>query len=119
MTVKEYFQKYLKDSNSVAFIIAKAEKDEASPFYHAIYRTTPMRGVYEWLNGGSTLDYIVLNDKQAPIDWLSGVPWINHFKSGHLINMLIISKEDLDVLYGQEGANSMEKFIEEKIIASH
>lgn len=114
MTVKEYFKKYLKDNNAVTFIIAKAEKDKATPFYHPVYNTTPILHVWEWLEDDK-MDYIVLNDKQAPIDWLSGSSWNNAFKRGDLTCMLIISREEFYTLYSQEQANSMEKFIENEI----
>lgn len=119
MTVKEYFNRYLKDNDSVTFIVAKAEKDKATPFYHQVYSTTPIYCVWEWLKNDKMVDYIVLNDKQAPIDWLSGAMWNNQFNCGHLTSMLIISKEELHKLYSKEQADSIEKYIENKIVENH
>lgn len=118
MTVKEYFKKYLKDNDSVTFIIAKAEKDETTPFYHTVYNTTPILCVWEWLEVDE-VDYIVLNDKQPPIDWLSGASWNNTFKRGDLTCMLIISRDELHTLYSEEQADSMEKFIDNEISKRH
>lgn len=115
MTVKEYFNRYLKDNNSVTFIVAKAKKDDATPFYHPVYSTTPILCVWEWMET-DIVDYIVLNNNQAPIDWLSGAMWIHQFNCGHLTSMLIISKEELHKLYSKEQADSMEKYIENEIV---
>lgn len=115
MIVKEYFNKYLKDGNSVTFIVAKAEKDNATPFYHPAYITTPICYVREWLKNDKMVDYIVLNDKQPPIDWLSGAKWSSQFNCGFLTCILIISREELHKLYGEEQVDSIEKFIENEI----
>ena len=115
MTVKEYFKNHLKDNDSVTFIIAKAEKDAMSPFYHPTYATTPINYVWQWIKNDKIMDYIILNDKQSPIDWLSGAKWNNQFNRGYLTCMLIISREELHTLYSKEQADSMEKFIENEI----
>ena len=116
MTVKEYLEKYRKDNVSVTFIVAKAEKDEMSPFYHPVYMTTPIFNVWEWMKNDKMMDYIVLNDNQAPIDWLSGANWNNRYNHGDLTCMLVISKEELHTLYSKEQAASIEKFIEKEIV---
>ena len=114
MKVREYLDKKLNIANDVTFIVAKAEKDEHTPFYHSVYATTPIHTVSEWKDS-KMMDYIILNDKQNPIDWLSGATWNNRFKSGDLTCMLVISQEDMYTLYSKEQADRMEKFIENKI----
>ena len=82
---------------NVTFREARARKDANTPFYHPEYQETPIRMVYEWK--GDILDYIILNDAQTPIDWLSGSKWKNAFDRGELISLLVISAEDLELLY--------------------
>lgn len=118
MKVKEYLKR-MKKYEDVTFIKARARKDAYSPGYHAEYQTTPMytvrevitlRGFDELLNG------IVLNDKQMPIDWLSGAPWGIRVTEGYLKCLLIISQEDFKLLYpDKDQRESMEKFIENKL----
>ena len=115
MTVKEYFENHLKENDKVTFIVAKAEKDKTTPFYSPVYTTTPIRCVWEWLEVDNVMNYIILNDKQPPIDWLSGAKWNNDFKRGNLTCMLVISRDELYTLYSKEQANSMEKFIDNEI----
>lgn len=96
MLVKEFLSNK-PDYKNVTFIKARARKDADTPFYHSEYQTTPIRTVYEWK--GDILDYIILNDAQAPIDWLSGCKWKNAFDRGELISLLIISAEDFELLF--------------------
>lgn len=123
MTVREYFKRYGNGENvhgirEVTFIIAKAEKDEHSPYNHPVYTTTPIRVVGEWMES-KIMDYIVLNDCQPPIDWMSGAMWKHQFKRGWLTSMLIISREELCKLYSEEQAASMEAFINKEIMAKY
>ena len=112
MNVREF----LKDvTGDVTFIKARARKDDHTPFYHAEYQTTPIRNVRDWT--GDILDYIVLNDAQPPIDWLSGAPWQNAFNRGHLTSVLVIHPEDLELLYPtKDQRDHMIKFIGDKIV---
>lgn len=116
MKVKEYLE-HLKVSNDVTFIIAKAEKYENVQSYYPVYKTTPIYKVSEWKNNESgILDYVVLNNKQNPIDWLSGSRWNNQFEAGRLECILAIKQEELYTLYSnKEQADSLEKFIENEI----
>ena len=115
MKVKEYFQLANTPTyKSVTFIKARARKDANTPFYHAEYQTTPIYNLSE-LNDSKLMDYIVLNDKQNPIDWLSGAIWNNQFKRGNLVSMLVISEEDLKTLYSENQAQSMERYIDGKL----
>ena len=61
------------------------------------------------------MDYYILNDKQCPIDWLSGAIWTYAFNRGRLISLLVISKEDLETLFSKEQASSMIEYIDKKI----
>lgn len=113
MTVREY----LKDCNKyadVTFIKARAREDAHTPGYHAEYQTTPIRTLVEW-EKSNLMDYYILNDKQCPIDWLSGTSWKFAFDNGRLISLLVISKEDLETLYSKEQAASMIEYIGKKI----
>ena len=113
MTVREY----LKDCNKyadVTFIKARARKDAHTPWYHAEYQTTPIRTLAAWKKS-NLMDYYILNDKQCPIDWLSGAIWKYAFNSGRLISLLVISKEDLETLFSKEQASSMIEYIDKKI----
>jgi len=113
MKVREYLKDFSK-STSVTFIKARARKDAHTPGHHAEYQTTPIRRICDW-EESKIMDYYVLNDKQCPIDWLSGAPWKNNFDRGNLISMLVISKEDLETLYSQKQAESMVAYIDKKI----
>ena len=113
MTVREY----LKDCNKytdVTFIKAIARKDKHTPAYHAEYQTTPIRMLVEW-EKSNLMDYYILNDKQCPIDWLSGTHWKVDFDNGRLISLLVISKEDLETLYPKEQVASIIEYIDKKI----
>lgn len=114
MKVKDYLAQY-PTAMQVTFIKARARKDANTPFYHPEYQTTPIRSIWEW-EGNDIMDYLILNDKQHPIEWLSGLGWGNSFNRGHLISLLVISQEDLDKLYSKEQGQSLIQSIEEKII---
>lgn len=118
MTFKEYAERYLKNYDQVSFILAKAEKDEHSPFYHTVYETTPMRTVSDWLSGTWALDLNILNDEQPPIDWLSGAQWNGWYNKGWMRNLLVIKITELEILHPQE-ANSLLQFIDKEIEKKH
>ena len=117
MTVKEYLEKVKAGKyQDITFIKARARKDASTPFYHAEYQTTPIFKVVE-LENSKLMEYYVLNNKQQPIDWLSGVPWKNAFNSVSLISLLVISDDDFALLYqSKEQRNSMIKFIDKAIM---
>ena len=104
MTAREYLERF-NQYQDVTFIKARARKDANTPGYHAEYQTTPIRTIADWKK----------SDKQCPIDWLSGAPWKGQFDRGHLISMLVISKEDLELLYSPEQAVEMIQYIDKKI----
>ncbi len=53
MKVKEWLESKGKNEQAT-FIIAKSVKDDASPFYHKEYKTTPIFCVWEWLQTNTT-----------------------------------------------------------------
>lgn len=116
MKVREYLEK-LNGHDQVTFIKARARKDAHTPFYHAEYQTTPINMASDWLNPNNDrlLNSVVLNDRQHPIDWLSGANWGNAFKGGWLKCLLIISKDDFELLIPESQRESMEKHIESKM----
>ena len=108
----------MKDCNKyvdVTFSKARARKDEHTPGYHAEYQTTPIKSIAEW-EKSNLMDYYILNDKQCPIDWLSGAPWKVAFDNGRLISLLVISKDDLKMIYSSdEQIIRIIKYIDSKI----
>ena len=115
MKVREYLVNYSKHTD-ITFIKARARKDANTPFYHAEYQTTPIYTINELMrSNASILDYYILNDKQPPIDWLSGSPWGTQFKMNTLLSMLVISEEDLSHLYSEEQSKSIIKYIDDNI----
>ena len=117
MKVREYLNS-LKPTGDVTFIKARARKDARTPFYHAEYQTTPIWKACEWMRGSNErlMDSVILNDKQMPIDWLSGAQWGALVKRGALKCLLVISQEDFELLYGgDEQRASMERYIESKL----
>lgn len=113
MLVKEYLNT-LDAYQDVTFIKAVAQKDESSPFYDEVYQTTPIRQAHEWQNT-PIADFYILNDKQCPIDWISGAMWKNLFIKGRLKSLLVISKEDIEKLYSPKQAAEMIDFIGKEI----
>ena len=101
-------------STDVTFIKARARKDARTPGYHVEYQTTPIRTLEEW-EKSNLMDYYILNDKQCPIDWLSGTHWKVDFDNGRLISLLVISKEDLETIYSKEQAASIIEYIDKEI----
>lgn len=113
MLVKEYLVT-LDAFQDVTFIKAVAQKDESTPFYDEVYHTTPIRQAQEWKNT-PIAEFYVLNDKQCPIDWISGAMWKNSFNKGHLKSLLIISREDIEKLYSPKQAAELIDFIGKEI----
>ena len=99
MLVRDYLE--LKGyKGNITFIKARARKDAHTPYYHYEYQTTPIINVDELYDRDSKLlDYIVLNDKQSPIDWLTNTGWTNWYNRGQLKSMLVVTKEDLQLVY--------------------
>lgn len=114
MKVREYLSK-LGKNDDVTFIVARAVKDEHTPYYHEEYRTTPINPAWQWKDS-SLNECFILNDEQPPIDWLSGAKWIVPFKQGRLKSILVISEEDFALLYkSKEQRKRLIEFIDEEI----
>lgn len=115
MKVKDYLKRIDWD-HDVTFIKARAREDAHSPFYHAEYQTTPIRPAREWYQNDRLMESVVLNDRQMPIDWLSGAPWGNMVNCGSLKCLLIVSQEDFRLLYNRkEDRESMERYIDKRL----
>lgn len=110
MKVKDYLKNH--EWREVSFIIAKAVKDEATPYYHAEYKTSSLFHPFDKMYYD---DYVILNDKAMPIDWLSGASWSNAVKGGWAKCLLIIRWEDLITIYSEEQARSMIEYIDKQI----
>lgn len=114
MTVLEYLQK--TEVNEFTFIKARARKDAQTPFYHAEYQTTPMFQKHEIVSTEFLSNYIILNDRQEAIEWLSGAGWNSKIRSGWARCLLVISPEDLKTLIpNAEQRNSLVEFIDKKL----
>lgn len=118
MKVKQYLE-MCNRSDDVTFIKVRTRKDAETPFYHQEYQTTPMLCAEEWLKGrtpGKLLESVILNDKQPPIQWLSGAPWDKQFEQGRLKCLLVISEEDFELLYpNKEQRTGTERYCESKM----
>lgn len=110
MLFKDYAKRYLHMSDEVTFLVVRAVKDDHTPFYHAEYWTTPIYSVREWLDNEAASNRHILNDHQAPIDWLSGSNWNSAFKTGRLHSLLVTSDEDITKLYSEKQAGSLIEF---------
>ena len=113
MLVKEYLNSF-NENKQVTIIKAVARKDENTPFYHEEYQTTPIRCISEF-HKSPIMNYYVLNHKQPPIEWLSGAGWQNRFAKGDILSLLVISKEDIELLYSKKQAAEIIECIEKGI----
>lgn len=113
MLVQEYLSKF-NENQQVTFIKARARKDESTPFYHEEYQTTPIRCIYDFQKS-PIMDYYVLNHKQPPIEWLGGAGWQNQFNKGDLLSLLVISKEDIELLYSPKQAAEIIESIDKEL----
>ena len=109
MTLKEFLQQV--KNGEYTFTIARAVKDEETPFYHNEFRQTPIRYIDEWKR--MKKDYIVINPDSCPID-ITGV-WQNHYKRGFLNCAIITTEEDLCIVYSKEQAKEMIEYYDEKV----
>lgn len=116
MRVRKYLEK-LEPLTDVTFIKARARKDAHTPFYHCEYQETPIYMAKDWLKNNQTelLDSIILNDKQMPIQWLSGADWTSAISNGRLKCLLVISEEDCVLLFSKAQQESLEEYIEDRI----
>lgn len=113
MLVKEFIKlKGLTELDDVTFVKARARKDAHTNGYHLEYQKTPIMSPDKC---GKLLDYIVLNDQQPPIEWAGGQTWTNWFNSGRLTSLLVISKEDLLLIYHENQANDIISHIDKAI----
>lgn len=113
MKVKDYLNQ-LDDNADVTFIIVGAEKDNHSPSYHNVYRTTPIRACWDWKESTSgLLDMIVMNKDCEPIDITGG--WQNWYRKSMLKCCMVESEETLHTMYSENQANDMIKYYEKNV----
>lgn len=112
MKVREYLQKF-PDATSVTFIKQVSVKDEASPFYHSEYKTTPIFSGWEWLRNDRICDYLVINADHPPIDVIGG--WHNWYRDGHLKCAVITTEAELRKLYSEEQTQRMIAYYERTV----
>lgn len=98
----------LNENDRVTFIIAKAVKDEHTPFYHTEYETTPVRVAREWKEWELGQNYIIANENHPPVD-ITGT-WVNWYNRGDLKCSVLISEETLRTMYSENQAEDMIKF---------
>lgn len=111
MKVKDYLQTH--EWSEVSFIIAKAVEDVTTPLFHPEYKTSSLLHHFEDISYYD--NYLILNDKAMPLDWLSGATWGNAVRCGRAKCLLIINRKDLITLFGEDQANSTIKYIDSKI----
>lgn len=110
MTVAEYIKK--TQVPHITFIKVRARKDAHTPFYHPEYQTTPLFYTYEVEEKGILSDYIIMNDRQASITYLSGADWNTWIKKGMARCLLVVSPEDYKLLHYDDG---MIRYIDERL----
>ena len=116
MKVSEYVAKMDKKVGEITFIKARARKDGHTPFYHPEYQTCPLYWKDEVIKKNILSDYIILNDRQESITWLSGADWNIHIRMGTARCLLVISPDDLLLLYPSiKQDDHMIKYIEAKL----
>lgn len=116
MTIREYavlagFGEY----DDVTFIRCRAIKSKSAPGYDKAYFDCPMDKWIYWSGTTFVADCIVLNPNQPPIDWVSGFPFIGMFNSHQLRSLLVVSRDDLRLLYSGKQADDLEKYIDDKL----
>lgn len=110
MTVAEYVKK--TSVPHMTFIKVRARKDAHTPFYHPEYQTTPLYHTFEVEEESILSDYIIMNDRQASITYLSGADWNGWIKKGMARCLLVISPEDFKLLRFDEGTI---RYIDERL----
>ena len=117
MNLKEYLNG-LKENDKVTFIIAEPLKEVLNSFNEYRYKTTPIRCVWEWLQGtfstGYTFeDYLVVNKDHPPIDITGN--WVNWYNRDDLKCCMITKREDMYKMYSEKQANDMIAWYEKTV----
>lgn len=114
MTAREWLEKQTPNTQ-VTFVIAEAHKEKSSPFYCYLYRNTPIRSAWEWLQwpdfGKKDL---VINADHPPID----IPghWGRMYNGGNLKCAMIVDFDDMRKVYtGEEQYKRMVAYYNENI----
>lgn len=112
MKLTEWLQNKGKNE-SATFVIAKAVKDDSSPLYYFEYKTTPIRTVWEWLEGNTGEEYIVINADHPPIDVTGN--WVRHYKNGWLQCAMITTEQDMFTKYSGKQAQDMIEWYDKEV----
>lgn len=115
MKVEEYIDMMDDSVTHLTFIKARARKDAHTPFYHPEYQTTPLFMTSEVAEKDILFGYIVLNDRMQSITWLSGADWNPWIRKGFTRCLLVISPEDMNLLYSESQSKGMIEFIDKKL----
>lgn len=99
MKTREYLDQQ-PSNREVAFVIARAVKDDATPYYHTEYRMTPIHSAWEWLDAETLDDCIVINADHPPMD-ITG-HWVRAYNAGRMSCAVLTTVEDLRKLYPNE-----------------
>ena len=112
MKLREFLENKSK-TERYTFIIQKAVKDENTPFHHNEYRTTPIRTIWEWLDGKTVDNHIVIKADHPPIDVTGG--WLNWYNIKDLSCCMITTEQDLITQYGENQGKDMITFYDRKM----
>ena len=92
-------------NDSATFVIAKAARWEGAPGHTFEYKTTPIRTVWEWLEGNTGEKYIVINANHPPIDVTGN--WVRWYEKGRVLCAMITTEEDVRTIYSEKQAEDM------------
>lgn len=99
MNVRDYLSK-LPENVQVTFVVQRSVKAEG-PFWDYLYRTTPIKPVWDWrLSGEAFLGQLVVNADHPPID-VTGL-WGREYRDGRLRCAMIAQEAGLLNHYGPE-----------------
>ena len=113
MKLREWLEAQKSENTTATFVIAKAVKDEASPLYHFEYRGTPIRAIWEWLQGETADKYIVINKNHPPIDITGN--WVRAYNRGDLNCCVITTEQDLFTMYSEKQAKEMIEYYDREV----
>ena len=112
MKLREFLETKGKNER-YTFIIQKTVKDDATPFYHDEYKTTPIYTTWEWLQGTTTDKYIVIKADHPPIDVTGN--WLNWYNMKDLSCCMITTEQDLLTHYGEKQGKDMIEWYDCKV----
>lgn len=99
-------------NNLYTFTICTCE-EESEHVKTNVFRQTPLRAVWEWLEGDYLNKFIVINANHPPID-ITGY-WVTSYNQGHLKNCIITTEKDLIEEYGEKQGREMIEYYNKKV----